>query len=167
MIPTWDWDNSRGARRYVTHNSPTYITIYCYCKNEMRWQSCWYLYCKQSEIRNIRDDERCRNIKLTYPIECGSACRLNWTYMRKWRLKRCHYECRRMPWQLVGASVGFVAITTPELVSRLTRWKLPQQFKRSGPVDGLVERNTYLTFFTYFILNNKLQDYIKFIGIMR
>jgi hypothetical protein len=33
-------------------------------------------------------------------------------------------------------------------------------------VDGLVERNTYLTFFTYFMLNNKLQDYIKFIGIM-
>jgi hypothetical protein len=69
--------DSRGTRRYVTHNSPTYNIhrhkIISVLEYEVRQQSCWCLYCKHSEIRNIRIDERCRNIELTY---------LDWIWLR-------------------------------------------------------------------------------------
>jgi hypothetical protein len=38
--------------------------------------------------------------------------------------QRCRDESKRVRCQLVGDSVGSVAITTLKLVGRLTRWKL-------------------------------------------
>jgi hypothetical protein len=105
QLPTWDWDDVRIVETQKDEVTSQLTNVHHHkiisaLQSKVKRQLCICLYCKQLEIRHIRYDERCRNImNLLTSIEWGSACRLNlnWTYMRKWRLKRCRFEWRRVP----------------------------------------------------------------------
>jgi hypothetical protein len=55
-----------------------------------------------------------------------------------------------VPWQLVGDSVGFVTITTSELVGRLTRWKLINKvaIKKEWP-GGWIGGEEHISYLLY------------------